>query len=413
MHLGFAVAAANDDMDVGGACWPETAARHIDVRTLRSVPTPVADTLMARGCRSAGDILAKADAVQAVLSKLNDPEPQRKARAMVDGCRREVTNDTWGQSNSALELLQQAQAQPPIILPCEGIGRLLGTALRPGAALLEICGLPGAGKTQLCQQLCAAAQIPILSRSVTPRGAGQHAAAASSDIMEAIYIDSEGSFGPQRYAQICRAMLRERRPTSKQPEVEATSLERVLRNLHVCRTYDAAELYSTLKLMGGFLRKHPRVRVLVVDSVAFCFRHEFMDNLPHRARVLIDIAAMLRRYGAEYGLVVVVTNHMTTKFDRSSDNDNGWLAPALGDTWAHQPSTQIRLERVHHSSVNQVAHTGGLPNLNIARHIGRATLTKSVEQASGRNCTYSVSEDGVRDLDTAGAQTSFSSSMAA
>eukprot|EP00913_Durusdinium_trenchii_P000495 g452.t1 len=48
--------------------------------------------------------------------------------------------------------------------------------------------------------------------------------------------------------------------------------------------------------------------------------------------------------------------------------DQSWLAPALGESWAHQPSCQLRLEKTDWAS----------PGL------GRATLTKSVLKDTGR-----------------------------
>merc|ERR1719231_1567506 len=205
--------------------------------------------------------------------------------------------------------------------------------------------------------------------------------ATLENLQEAIFVDAEGSFTAERYAQICKAILRDQGITAN----DGPLMEAALRKMHVCRTYDSAEMYSTVKTLGDFLKKHRKVRVLVVDSIAFCFRHEFADNNVQRARILTDIAATLRRYGTEHNLVVLVTNHMTTRFDRSSgDNGAGWLAPALGETWAHQPSTQLRFER-------QSASTATPP-------IGRATLTKSMEQAVGRSCFFNINEARIRDI---------------
>lgn len=351
----------------------------LDVRALRSIPTPVADCLLARGCRTAGDVLVSPKLLQQCLAQLRVADAEPRAERMAAVCSREVA-DSWGRADSALQLLRQGQAIVPVALPCQRLSCLLGNALRPGGAILEVCGLPGTGKTQLCLQLCAAAQIPA------------QAARGDNEPWEAVYVDAEGSFVARRYAQICEALLAERRPNASGKELEA-----VLRRMHVCRTYDATELYSTLKQLGTFLRARPRVRALVVDSLAFCFRHEFGDNQPLRARVLIDIATMLRRYGAEHGLNVVVTNHMTTRFDRADANsDVGWLVPALGETWAHQPSTQLRLERwvaVHGRNAS------GQPLASPERPLGRATLTKSVEQAVGQCCTFRITETGLRDED--------------
>jgi len=343
----------------------------LDVRILRSIPTPVADSLAARGCRTAGDVLRRPQALKDSLSQLHVRAVEQKSSAMLSACRQEATS-AWGSADSALDLLQIAQARQPLRLPCAELGELLGGALRPGGGLLEVAGMPGSGKTQFCLQVCAAAQIGAAAEL---GGDGSFA--------EAVYLDTEGSFVPRRYAQVCQALLQERgEAAAGQAAVEA-----VLRTLHVCRAYDAAELYATVKQLGGFLRARPRIRALVIDSIAFCFRHEFTDNTPQRTRLLTDIAATLRNYGAEHGLTVVVTNHMTTKFDRTvmGEEEKGWLAPALGETWAHQPNTQLRLER--------------LPQGPSAQSMGRATLTKSVEQATGRSCLYRIAGEGIRDAE--------------
>mmetsp|Transcript_12605 Transcript_12605/g.22263 ORF Transcript_12605/g.22263 Transcript_12605/m.22263 type:complete len:358 (+) Transcript_12605:53-1126(+) len=336
----------------------------LDVRVLRSIPTPVADSLLAQGCRTAGDVLGHPQALKEALAQHHAAGPESKAKAMLNGCQQEASAaDAWASADSALELLRQAQAVQPLVLPCGGLTSLLGNSMRPGGTFLEVYGLPGSGKTQFCLQLCAAAQIPILRGPVD----------ASGDA-EAVFVDTEGSFVPRRYLQVCRALLKERRS----PENPA-HLEGVLRRLHVCRTYDATELYATLKNLKGFLKARPKVRVLVVDSIAFSFRHELMENMAQRARVLADIAATLRGYGADHNLVIVVTNHMTTRFEKGRE-DGGWLAPALGETWAHQPSTQLRLEKMPGNE-----------------GLSRATLTKSVEQAAGRSCLFRIEEAGLRD----------------
>jgi len=104
--------------------------------------------------------------------------------------------------------------------------------------------------------------------------------------------------------------------------------------------------------------------------------------------VLADIASILRQLGAEHNVIIVVTNHMTVRFDRSEGSDRraAWLAPALGENWEHQASTHLRLERLN-SCVG-------------ARSIvGRATLTKSVEHIARCSCLYRIEEVGVLDVE--------------
>jgi len=333
------------------------SAQALDVRILRSIPTPVADALVSRHCQRATEVTQAA--LKEVLAQHNVAGLEQRSSSMMSACRQEAAKDAWRNADSALSLLRKT-GRPKVVLPCTGVNQLLGNALR-GGALLEVCGLPGSGKTQFCLQLCAAVQIPC---------------DPNVSLAEAVFIDTEGSFVPQRYLQVCEALLSERRP-QLDPPAAAKQLEAVMRSLHVCRTYDATELYSTIKQLGSFIKGRRQVGAVVVDSIAFSFRHELMDNTAQRARVLAEVAATLRQLGADYDLPVVVTNHMTTRFGR----DEQWLAPALGETWAHQASAQLRLEKMD---------AWQQPGL------GRATLTKSVEKAP-RSCAYRISQAGLRD----------------
>ncbi|CAK9070551.1 unnamed protein product [Durusdinium trenchii] len=334
----------------------------MDVRILQSIPTPVADALIAKGCRQAAGVLARPEALKEVLAQHHVTPLEQRAEAMLKQCHQEVTQPAaWRRADSALSLLRKSQARRPrATLPCRGLDQLLGNALCGGGALLEVCGLPGSGKTQFCLQLCAAVQIPL---------------DPNARLAEAVFVDTEGSFVPERYLQMCEALLAERRP-HLDPPAAAKQLETVMRQLHVCRAYDATELYATIKQLPSFLKGRPLVGAIVVDSIAFSFRHELMENTAQRARVLADLAASLRQLGAHHELLAVVTNHMTTRFGE----DQSWLAPALGESWAHQPSCQLRLEKTDWAS----------PGL------GRATLTKSVLKANN-SCAYRILPAGLRD----------------
>eukprot|EP00971_Amphidinium_carterae_P185300 3679434-Amphidinium_carterae.2 len=130
----------------------------LDVRAVNAVPSPVADALMAKGVQTLGDIIQNSAFVPEVLEQLHISNVEARSFALLQACKREAS-DSWGTSNSARDLLRKAQTQPRVYLPCTELDKLLGNALRSGAGLMEVCGLPGAGKTQFCLQLCASAQL--------------------------------------------------------------------------------------------------------------------------------------------------------------------------------------------------------------------------------------------------------------
>ena len=122
----------------------------LDVRLLKSIPSPVADALVARGCSQAADALAMPELLQEVLKQYRVPLAEQRGQEMLAQVGREAGREAsgsgWRKASSALELLQETKKS--IRLPCTQLSQLLGSALSGG--LLEVCGLPGSGKTQFC-----------------------------------------------------------------------------------------------------------------------------------------------------------------------------------------------------------------------------------------------------------------------
>ena len=83
----------------------------------------------------------------------------------------------------------------------------------------------------------------------------------------------------------------------------------LLRGIHVSRVFDVVEQLAALKALPQFLRAHPQVHLLVVDSVAYHFRRGFPD-MAVRARMLTGMAQELLQLANEFNLAVVVTNQV-------------------------------------------------------------------------------------------------------
>jgi len=200
----------------------------------------------------------------------------------------------------------------------------------------EFCGIPGCGKTQLCMQLACNVQIP-------KRFGGAWEG-------EAVYIDTEGSFMAERslsiaegtveHMQLLATRENERRAKKGQPALAPPpSALDLQRGIHVCRAFDSAEQLACIKALPMFLREHPRVHLLVLDSAAYHFRRGFAD-MGLRARLLLAMAQELLQIANEFQLAVVVTNQVTTKPGDSSSS----LAPALGESWAHACTQRVMLD---------------------------------------------------------------------
>lgn len=91
--------------------------------------------------------------------------------------------------------------------------------------------------------------------------------------------------------------------------------------------------------MPGFLSDHPRVRLLVIDSVASPFRPLF-DELLQRTRLLSGLTQQLLSIATSHDIAVVITNQMTTRVQGAQSQ----LVPALGDSWGHAATIRLLLQ---------------------------------------------------------------------
>ncbi|PKU35628.1 hypothetical protein llap_14068 [Limosa lapponica baueri] len=216
---------------------------------------------------------------------------------------------------TALELLEEEQAQGFIITFCSALDNILGGGVQL-TKITEICGAPGVGKTQLCMQLAVDVQIPECFGGV----AG-----------EAVFIDTEGSFMVDRVADIaaacvqhCRLIAEAHQEEDHLKALETFSLESILSHIYYFRCRDYIELLAQVYLLPDFLSEHSKVRLVVVDGIAFPFRHDFED-LSLRTRLLNGLAQQLIIIANDHKSAVVLTNQMTTRIGQSQST----LVPAL------------------------------------------------------------------------------------
>ncbi|XP_077021062.1 DNA repair protein RAD51 homolog 3 isoform X3 [Tamandua tetradactyla] len=188
-----------------------------------------------------------------------------------------------GKKCTALELLEQEHTQGFIITFCSALDNILGGGI-PLTKTTEICGAPGVGKTQLCMQLAVDVQIPECFGGV----AG-----------EAVFIDTEGSFMVERVVDLASACIQHLHLIAGtymgeeyQKALEDFTLENILSHIYYFRCHDYTELLAQVYLLPDFLSEHSKV---------------------------------------------ILTNQMTTKFDRNQAS----LVPALGESWGHAATIRL------------------------------------------------------------------------
>ncbi|XP_034534286.1 DNA repair protein RAD51 homolog 3 [Notolabrus celidotus] len=238
-----------------------------------------------------------------------------------------VSSRGGGASLSALELLQKEEEEPKSIITFSSQLDVALTGGLPVGKITEICGTPGTGKTQLCLQVAVDVQVPLCFGGV----GGQ-----------VVFIDTEGSFLLQRVVDIADAAVQHCALLVEDDEQRAAmtsfSVETILSNIFLVRCQDYVELLAELHLLPDFLCEHPRVRLLVIDSVAFPFRQHF-GELSQRTRLLNGLTQQLITMATSQNMAVVLTNHMTTRLQGGRSQ----LVPALGESWGHAPNIRLLL----------------------------------------------------------------------
>mmetsp|Transcript_9355 Transcript_9355/g.16402 ORF Transcript_9355/g.16402 Transcript_9355/m.16402 type:complete len:420 (-) Transcript_9355:333-1592(-) len=260
--------------------------------------------------------------------------------------------------HTALSLLEARKSIGHVVTYCEELDRLLEGGV-PTGEITEFCGVPGCGKTQLCMQLAVDVTIP---REFGGQGG------------ECLYIDTEGSFAVERVQAVAQAVLQHLHNVAsamqnghKISQLQKNALrvfgqvEDVLAKIHYCRVHNHSELEAVIMRLQALLSEAPRVKLVIIDSIAFHFRH--VDDAGQRTRLLNSIAQALNSIAAEKNVAIVTSNQMTTKIQKPSGNHAGqgkeaqtsYYAPALGESWSHSITNRITIERTE-MSVSRKLH---------------------------------------------------------
>eukprot|EP01083_Nonionella_stella_P061194 159524_1 len=238
---------------------------------------------------------------------------------------------TVSRGQSAVELLLRERNDRRILTLCQQFDKMLGGGIAIGQ-VVEICGVPGIGKTQLGIQLCCDVQMPLCLNGL----AGS-----------ALYIDTEGSFLAQRAEQIARSLVEvvngqvQRHCEQNGLADQSMSVEQVLSNIFVIHINDYVEQLACVRSLPDFVDQHPNIRLVIVDSVSFQFR-QFEGKFSERTRLLSTMSQQLSALAHQKQIAVVLMNQVTTKISQGDKSSS--IVPALGETWAHACTTRVMLE---------------------------------------------------------------------
>jgi len=217
---------------------------------------------------------------------------------------------------TATELHRQRQDIIQISTGSKELDKLLEGGFETGS-ITEIFGEFRTGKTQLCHQICVTCQLPL------DQGGGEG---------KALYIDTEGTFRPERLLAIA--------------ERYGLNGDDVLDNIAYARAYNS-DHQSQLLLQASAMMSESRFAVLVIDSATALYRTDYSGRgeLSARQMHLARFMRTLQRLADEFGVAVVVTNQVVAQVDGGAMFAADPKKPIGGNIMAHASTTRLSLRK--------------------------------------------------------------------
>jgi len=246
---------------------------------------------------------------------------------------------------SADKIYERRKAVGRITTGSESLNELLGGGAET-QSITEAYGKFGSGKTQIGFQLAVNVQ-----RSREEGGIGGNT----------LYIDTEGTFRPERVKMMA--------------EANGMDGDAVLKNIHVARAVNS-DHQMILAEKADDIIKEKNVKLVVVDSLTAHFRAEYLGRaaLSERQQKLNRHIHALQRLGDRYNLAVFVTNQVM---------DNPGIL--FGD-----PTTPIGGHVLAHAATYRLYLRKGKEEKRIARLVDSPSMPEG-------ECVFKVTKEGVRD----------------
>jgi DNA repair protein RadA len=227
------------------------------------------------------------------------------------------------------------------------LNNLLGGKGLESKAISEAFGAYGSGKTQLALTLAVNTQLPFEQGGVEGKS---------------VYIDTEGTFRPERIRQIA--------------EAKGLNPDSVLKNILVARAFNSDHQILLVDKVGELIKNGEPIKLVVIDSLTAHFRAEFSGRgqLADRQQKLNKYLHNLMKMAEQFNLAVYVTNQVMSN-----------PAMMFGD-----PITPIGGNIVGHASTYRMYIRRGKKGSRVAKLIDSPNLPDN-------ECVFFVTNAGVVD----------------
>lgn len=198
------------------------------------------------------------------------------------------------------------------------LDQMLGAGVE-SASITELFGEFRCGKTQLCHSLAVTAQLP-------PNLGGANG--------KVVYIDTEGTFRPERIRQIA--------------EGKGVSADAAMENIIYARCYTSEHLVQLLvEAASVMVSDEDRFALVIVDSIMGVFRVDYSGRgeLAERQQSLGRVMSKLQKMSEEFNVAVLLTNQVMSDPGGGCAFMPSHPKPVGGHILAHFSTTRVFLRK--------------------------------------------------------------------
>jgi len=267
----------------------------LDLRSIKGIGPAMAEKLKSAGIHSVAELAVISVKELSELTGMSEEHALKLTQAA-----REVLGLDF---MTAEEYYNKRSKLGVISTGCKALDDLLGGGIET-QAITEFVGEFGTGKTQICHQLAVMVQLPKEKGGLGGR---------------AVYIDTEGTFRPERIIQIAKYRGLEPKTT--------------LKNILLASAKTFAEEYS---LISSIERLDKSYKLLIVDTLTSPLQVEYADDVVTRRWALGRLLMKLREI-TDREMAVIVTNRVI------SDPNTGEVKPLGGTLMAQGVDYRVML----------------------------------------------------------------------
>jgi DNA repair protein RadA len=223
----------------------------------------------------------------------------------------------------ATVIYERRKSESRISSGSKNLDNLLGGGIET-RSITELYGEFGSGKTQICHTLC----VTVQKNAQLSRLTGN-----------ALYIDTENTFRPERIVSIANA-----RNLNPQP---------ILENIIVAKAYNSSHQEVIIEEAANVIQLHG-IRLLVVDSAVSHYRAEYLGRalLSERQQKMNRFLHILLRIAETCSVAVVITNQIQSSPDSLFGDP---FRPTGGNIMGHTTTYRIYLKKAGKNRIARMA----------------------------------------------------------